>query len=859
MRASRKQAKEEAMDPSVPEDYSDAVLKAIQLYKGYGEGHPDGWLLEDCYLNMGIKKTSFFKFLKLHNEDMLEKESINSASGRSRLLSEEAKQELYDEVERLSLDLRSVKSGPPFLKMVVEKIRSEATNRLVEFTPSSSYMRKLTKLFLVVDKACVKNKARLKAYENIRNALGIAAAVHAYQHMGLSPHMWTSFDDVSVYLNNNEKPRVITTKRAQEFLATQKLSVSTDDENVQKRMITFNCLIACDGSLLSKVAKISDRLFVDYKLRPGMFSFGEGERKMYVVLAHPDLPDGDLYRGILKSIILPAAVKYRERIIKQQSADVNEVQSSQGSSASGAAVRVGSQQSVASVREAEENRAIPPLDQLAPVFERVEGDEVDKGGAMEVVDEVEDEEDEEDEGGGYPGGGGASSMGGAETVQPRAEQYKTIFHPSYYLLKNPVTPELAHAAEYYARVIIASDGAAGQIEAMLEELTNRIQKGDLPVDLIKYAGGCSMTQSANDIGAMHRILHALFKSLSYRYEDVDDLPGGDVKGLKRKLKKAGLAGQHFQTYWKCLMHAPDFLARAFQPTHIKSAFKSAGICPPNIKKILSVNPFFRHMCTADAQFVVDTVPELAAVFTEKNQIEELDYDNIMYREGTGRMDNVPTKTTGKPLNDCVANRQRVAKVNGPTFHAKYAPMAADNKAGRVSKKKTKAAAVAATAASLTSAGTTGSSSSSSSSAAAGLSATSTTAAPSATAASTTASATTSTTAASGMKRKRVSISEPPVAIATTTTTTTTTTDTTTGITDTTAADTTAAAGQPAKKKRKPAQKKCVSPGCTIKLDTTKLTSQWLLCGINKMCKMYFCGGTADCVKNLQQHRAVCGT
>ncbi|KAJ1381929.1 hypothetical protein B484DRAFT_411596 [Ochromonadaceae sp. CCMP2298] len=126
-------------------------------------------------------------------------------------------------------------------------------------------------------------------------------------------------------------------------------------------------------------------------------------------------------------------------------------------------------------------------------------------------------------------------------------------------------------------------------------------------------------------------------------------------------------------------------------------------------------------------------------------------------------------------------------------------MAADNKAGRVSKKKTKAAAVATAAAGLASTGTAGSSFSSSSSAAAGLSATSTAAGPS----------------ASGKKRKR--------------------------------------------KKRKPAQKKCVNPGCTKKLEVTKLADQWVQCGNTNTCKMFFYCSTQDCVNSLTQHRAVCGT
>ncbi|KAJ1384871.1 hypothetical protein B484DRAFT_410671, partial [Ochromonadaceae sp. CCMP2298] len=96
------------------------------------------------------------------------------------------------------------------------------------------------------------------------------------------------------------------------------------------------------------------------------------------------------------------------------------------------------------------------------------------------------------------------------------------------------------------------------------------------------------------------------------------LPGAAVADLKQLLHKAGLRGKHKETYWKYLMHAPDILSKSFQPMYTKSAFKTSGVCPFNAKKILSVNPYFRTLCTEDAQWVIDCIPELAKRFEEKD-------------------------------------------------------------------------------------------------------------------------------------------------------------------------------------------------------------------------------------------------
>jgi len=60
----------------------------------------------------------------------------------------------------------------------------------------------------------------------------------------------------------------------------------------QRRMISFNVLIAGTGDCLSRIAKISDFSFTECKKAPLLFEFGTGDSKLFVIMVHPTLPDG---------------------------------------------------------------------------------------------------------------------------------------------------------------------------------------------------------------------------------------------------------------------------------------------------------------------------------------------------------------------------------------------------------------------------------------------------------------------------------------------------------------------------------------------------------------------------------------
>ncbi|KAJ1386296.1 hypothetical protein B484DRAFT_440304, partial [Ochromonadaceae sp. CCMP2298] len=165
----------------VPLTYEERVRKAMVLY----DAPPEGWTLKDCYKRIDVGRSKFIKYMRLEAEGILTQEKINGKAGRPLYLSDQAKQELHDEVPRRSLSLKSVKQGSIFYNLVADKIQSLAFNELAEIKLSEFWLYKLiAELFTVIPQADIKNDARLKAFENICNPLSLCAMVHSYEQRG---------------------------------------------------------------------------------------------------------------------------------------------------------------------------------------------------------------------------------------------------------------------------------------------------------------------------------------------------------------------------------------------------------------------------------------------------------------------------------------------------------------------------------------------------------------------------------------------------------------------------------------------------------------------------------------------------
>jgi hypothetical protein len=73
----RAAAKQEREHPSVPPFYRDRVVKALALLKN----RPPGWRKMDCYENMYVKSTSFYRFQTMEKLGQLVYENISTRSG----------------------------------------------------------------------------------------------------------------------------------------------------------------------------------------------------------------------------------------------------------------------------------------------------------------------------------------------------------------------------------------------------------------------------------------------------------------------------------------------------------------------------------------------------------------------------------------------------------------------------------------------------------------------------------------------------------------------------------------------------------------------------------------------------------
>jgi hypothetical protein len=188
-----------------------------------------------------------------------------------------------------------------------------------------------------------------------------------------------------------------------------------------------------------------------------------------------------------------------------------------------------------------------------------------------------------------------------------------------------------------------------------------------------------MTQSANDQGKMHGGLHTGFKSPSFRYETLPDLPGIHWIVL-REILEQHLDPASFQSVWKCMQAAQDFLAKAFQPPTIKSAYRKSGVWPFKPAVILSKCPRFRELKGYQAKRVIQSLDKFADVIEKHGIIPEEEFPKILGKA----IDDTPPKT-GMPLNKMGPQRQRFALIDHDAFQQGYVDQAEEKEVAKQTK------------------------------------------------------------------------------------------------------------------------------------------------------------------------------
>ena len=135
--------------------------------------------------------------------------------------------------------------------------------------------------------------------------------------------------------------------------------------------------------------------------------------------------------------------------------------------------------------------------------------------------------------------------------------------------------------EKYKYLCVAFDGDHPQIVATERVLIPRSVAKNQDLVFVKWAGGCSMTQSPNDHNrGMHPVLKKVYGDSKFRYDAIADPHGGKWAKLKEYLKRF-LDPASFRTVWKALCYAPAFLQNGCKASSIRSAYHNTGIIDQN--------------------------------------------------------------------------------------------------------------------------------------------------------------------------------------------------------------------------------------------------------------------------------------
>jgi len=584
-------------------------------------------------------------------------EFVRFKPGRPSMLDESAQSKLKDKVTSKSLALQAPKVKVELRKLVIEQWEEVAPNQYLSLNESHerTIRRYVKNLELVVKEAEVKTGDRIKGYTNIRSSLSFAAGLKSLFQV-VPPELYVSFDDLAVLVNDyNKKPEVITTKEAMKWLKEHNIAIATTGAAPKRRVITFNVGIAGRGLIVCRVIKFCDHLFTDMVERPKIYDMGDN---LYYMLHHTSTNDETVQNYMYEYCHVPAVLALKDKLIAEASKDLNDIAAQESSPLFAI---FGTQ----------------PLDVSSSPMIPFDIANIENKCEDAAEHNVDDEENEDND-------------ANPANEKPVVYDWQTPFSTAdCFKVHNQNTGSTVyeHAktpAERFQSMAVAQDGALGQIKALLAivEQINKVisaaEEDDSNTQLneqkeklkhllfFKYSAACSMTQSPNDKGRMHAIFKQCIRRL--QYEDTIPVPNlpiwtqlGSV--LHKALKDDR---QSFTAVWKCLVHAPAFLNKAFTEMNILSAYQSAGIIPYNSKVILSHNPHFRSLSQEAADFVLGAIDPLSDSFTQHGMVSEEYFSEVL--SGFPGVDNSPVRT-GKSLNDMATNRQRALMINHPNWLA----------------------------------------------------------------------------------------------------------------------------------------------------------------------------------------------
>lgn len=467
---------------------------------------------------------------------------------------------------------------------------------------------------LVVRYADIKTSARVAAYQNVRNHLSLCACVR-YLLSIMDSELFFSSDDVSLLINDKEKPKVLTTIDAIAHLQRHNIGVSTLEDVQKRRVVTFNITISPVGTVVCAVMKFCDRTFIDLKNVPKVFAISQ---RFFVMLYHPSLSETVVAEYQYRLCIIPCAAEIRAAVIKRESTDPSKFELTLADS-----VMKRSPLSSTPISTSTSQSSSSTSTSVLPVENNNNDEEMTAG-------------DEE------------------STIQMVADH--SSLHSSSPSNEND---SLETVSSRFQWLVLACDGAHPQIDLILNGLGERCKNDGQNILFFKYSAACSMVQSPNDQGRMHSILHRLFKSKFDYFSLINDasLPRGKAWDVVRQYCLSKLPGPSFSTFWQCCQSAEIFINKAFTQANVVSAFRASGIFPFSPERILSHCPFFVNLNHGDAKFILDLVIPLSQYVSQHGMVHEAEFERVF--EHKQHLDNCPSRRlTQKPLNGLTTNRQR---------------------------------------------------------------------------------------------------------------------------------------------------------------------------------------------------------
>jgi len=222
--------------------------------------------------------------------------------------------------------------------------------------------------------------------------------------------------------------------------------------------------------------------------------------------------------------------------------------------------------------------------------------------------------------------------------------------------------------ETYRNMALGSDGALPQTKAIREELIKNNEQYNWCLIFLKWAAGCSLTQSMNDVCSMHMSFHSYFKNPSFLYEDsVPDPPGRGFQ-LAKKILQDNLDTPSYETYIKALRHVILFVKKAASDYSIVHAAENTGVHPYNPHIIMSKNPHFCELDDEEAGLVMAIIDKLADHYVAHGVVTEDVYRKELGATSDG-IDNCEDKLTGKQIHDMDESRGRFLILNHEEYCA----------------------------------------------------------------------------------------------------------------------------------------------------------------------------------------------